>query len=73
MCDSSWLVLLSPEGVLSGNVDVDCQMLEASKSGDLETVKVTIVPPWLPTNKCTLSWAHANLYLPSVYVVLRVS
>ncbi|XP_046888097.1 poly [ADP-ribose] polymerase tankyrase-2-like isoform X2 [Hypomesus transpacificus] len=28
------------EGVLSGNVDVDCQMLEASKSGDLETVKM---------------------------------
>ncbi|XP_067101076.1 poly [ADP-ribose] polymerase tankyrase-2-like [Osmerus mordax] len=28
------------EGVLSGNLDVDCQMLEASKSGDLETVKM---------------------------------
>lgn len=28
------------EGVLAGNLDTDRQLLEASKSGDLETVKV---------------------------------
>ncbi|KAG7325530.1 hypothetical protein KOW79_011846 [Hemibagrus wyckioides] len=31
--------LHGPEGVLAGNLDTDRQLLEASKSGDLETIK----------------------------------
>lgn len=41
MCEQ--LVFSPLEGVLAGNLDTDRQLLEASKSGDLETVKVNRV------------------------------
>ena len=36
-------VLRLPEGALMGNSDSDRQLLEASKSGDVETVKVKYI------------------------------
>lgn len=41
-----------PEGVFIGNSDVDRQLLEASKSGDLETVKVNGAETSLPPAVC---------------------
>jgi hypothetical protein len=44
------------EGTLIGNSDVDWQLLEASKSGDLEIVEVTISKTFWHnlTNQCPI-------------------
>lgn len=44
------------EGTLIGNSDVDWQLLEASKSGDLEIVEVTISNTFWHnlTNQCSI-------------------